>query len=263
MIGRVSDSSGAVIPGVWVKVSSVNLPGGDVVREAVTNASGQFDAPNLPIGSYEVIGNLQGFKSSMVKLQVRANEDSKVEIKLELGQVAEVVVIKGTPGISPINTEPMPDSPYPSTADEAYKAAKLLYERGRLPEAELMTNRAIDLLPSPDPPLHASVRTSVDPNSPVKPIRVGGGIREPKKTNHVVPIFPPDALAAEIQDSVTIEAIISTNGSVKNARVVKGNSQLNAAALGAVRQWRYSPAGLNGTLVEVAMTVTVNFVTVR
>src|SRR5438477_12549832 len=47
--GRISDSSGAVIPGSKVKV----LRGRDVIAEATTNATGDFDL-ELAAGEYQI-----------------------------------------------------------------------------------------------------------------------------------------------------------------------------------------------------------------
>jgi protein TonB len=58
---------------------------------------------------------------------------------------------------------------------------------------------------------------------------------------------------------VTIEAIITKDGTVRDAKVVRSVPLLDQAALDAVRQWRYTPTTLNGVPVEVIMTVTVQF----
>ena len=60
-------------------------------------------------------------------------------------------------------------------------------------------------------------------------------------------------------DVVIVEATISPQGKVTNARVLRGVPLLNDAALDAVRQWEYTPTMLNGVPVPVIMTVTVNF----
>jgi protein TonB len=75
----------------------------------------------------------------------------------------------------------------------------------------------------------------------------------------VEPVYPRLAISAKVQGQVFIEATIATDGTVKNARVLNGNSLLHPAALEAVKQWRYTPTLLNGQPVEVLMTVYVNF----
>jgi len=72
-------------------------------------------------------------------------------------------------------------------------------------------------------------------------------------------VYPPDAIAARITGTIVIEAIIGTTRAVEDARVVSGVPMLDDPAVEAVRQWRYTPALLNGEPVPVIMTVTAKF----
>ncbi|BCS33030.1 hypothetical protein TBR22_A22550 [Luteitalea sp. TBR-22] len=92
-----------------------------------------------------------------------------------------------------------------------------------------------------------------------KPIRVGGDIPPPRKLVDVPPVYPPDALAARITGTVVIDAVISPEGDVTSARVVKGVPMLDEAALAAVRQWKYTPTLIDGVAVPVIVTVTSRF----
>jgi len=91
------------------------------------------------------------------------------------------------------------------------------------------------------------------------PVRIGGDIQPPRRLVNVPPTYPPEAIKARITGVVTIEAVISTQGDVSDARVVSGVPGLDDAALEAVRQWRFTPTLLNGEAVPVIMTVTVAF----
>lgn len=110
-------------------------------------------------------------------------------------------------------------------------------------------------VPTPPPSPEAVV-----PGAPQVPIRVGGDIREPVRLKDVKPVYPPDALAAGIEGTVTIEAIVSKEGTVQRARILQGVPELDEAALDAVTKWLYRPTLLNGQPVEVLMTVTIRFV---
>lgn len=90
-------------------------------------------------------------------------------------------------------------------------------------------------------------------------IRPGGNVQPPQRVSYVRPAYPPVALAARVSGSVFIEAIIGTDGLVRDARVIRSIPLLDDAALKAVRQWRYTPTLLNGVPVAVVMTVTVTF----
>jgi protein TonB len=97
------------------------------------------------------------------------------------------------------------------------------------------------------------------PPPPAAPVRVGGNIQAPQKVHNVNPTYPSIAQSARVQGVVIIEAIIGPDGAVQEARVLRSIPLLDAAALDAVRQWRYTPTLLNGVPVPVIMTVTVNF----
>ena len=92
-----------------------------------------------------------------------------------------------------------------------------------------------------------------------QPIRVGGNIRPPTKTHDVRPVYPDEALQARITGVVILEAIIGVDGSVTDAKVLQSIPILDAAAVDAVKQWRFEPTHLNGVPVPVLMTVTVSF----
>jgi len=92
-----------------------------------------------------------------------------------------------------------------------------------------------------------------------QPVRVGGSIAAPMKRRDVKPAYPADAMAQKIQGVVIAQALIGCDGKVADASILRGVPELNDAALGAVRQWEYVPALLNGAPVPVLMTVTVTF----
>ena len=92
-----------------------------------------------------------------------------------------------------------------------------------------------------------------------EPVRPGGNVQAPARTLFVAPIYPAAALAARVSGHVIVEAIIGTDGRVRNAKVLRSVLLLDDAALAAVRQWRYTPTTLNGIPVPVMMTVTVRF----
>src|SRR5262245_38146602 len=97
------------------------------------------------------------------------------------------------------------------------------------------------------------------PPPPQAPVRVGGAIKQPTKTKHVPPVYPPIAQSARVSGVVIIEATIGADGKVKDAKVLKSIPLLDQAALDAVKQWVFTPTLLNNVPVPVIMTVTVNF----
>jgi hypothetical protein len=94
LTGTISDASGAVLPGVTVKLQS---PTTGLTRDVVTNSSGVYVFNFLPAGSYDVTAELSGFKSvrqADVKLEI--GQSLSVDLKMEVGQLSEVVEVQGT-----------------------------------------------------------------------------------------------------------------------------------------------------------------------
>src|SRR4051794_8473998 len=97
------------------------------------------------------------------------------------------------------------------------------------------------------------------PPAQLAPARIGGVIKPPRKIQDVAPVYPELARTARVSGVVIIEATIDEQGGVQDARVLRSIPLLDRAAVDAVRQWRFTPTVLNGQVIPVVMTVTVNF----
>jgi protein TonB len=82
---------------------------------------------------------------------------------------------------------------------------------------------------------------------------------EARLVNRVEPIYPKMAIITNIRGEVKLHAVIARDGSIQSLNVTSGHPILAAAALEAVRQWRYQPYILNGDAVEVETFISVNF----
>jgi len=102
-------------------------------------------------------------------------------------------------------------------------------------------------------------KVNVTIQAPGMRIKVGGNVQQLMLVNQPHPTYPPDAKAARVQGLVQLQAVIGTDGTVKNLTVLKGDPLLAQAALDAVKQWVYKPTLLNGAPVEVQTTIDVNF----
>ncbi|HXX21925.1 MAG TPA: carboxypeptidase regulatory-like domain-containing protein [Terriglobia bacterium] len=87
--GTVTDPSGAVVPGANV---TATLSDTYVSRSLTTNESGDYEFPALPVGRYTVAVQALGFKiARRNEIEVRLGHVSTVDVRLELGPVAQVV----------------------------------------------------------------------------------------------------------------------------------------------------------------------------
>jgi protein TonB len=96
------------------------------------------------------------------------------------------------------------------------------------------------------------------PPAPARPLKVSHWA-EGNLIYQVQPLYPPIARQARVQGAVELRAIISKSGTIENLVVVRGHPMLSAAAIEAVKQWRYRPYLLNNEPIEVETEITVNF----
>ena len=80
--GRVTDASGAVMPGVNVTVINTRT---SETRVTVTNGQGLFRAPNLNPSQYEIHVELPGFRKIIQQnVQLSVSETLNLTFKLEI-----------------------------------------------------------------------------------------------------------------------------------------------------------------------------------
>jgi protein TonB len=118
-------------------------------------------------------------------------------------------------------------------------------------------------LPSIDAPVASvgadALAAASHHKGPAAPLPVGGDVKPAQLIKSVAPMYPPMAKAQRIYGNVTLDALVDTSGNVAELKVLSGPPLLHRAALDAVKQWKYSPALLDGTPTSMHLTVTVQF----
>src|SRR2546422_4927256 len=76
---------------------------------------------------------------------------------------------------------------------------------------------------SPNATSPPAVHPPTQSSNPDEPLRVGGDVKAPVLISKVDPLYPDEARKAKIQGMVVIEAVISAEGDVTDARVVKSD----------------------------------------
>lgn len=93
IIGRVMDSSGAVMMGA--KVSAVHIAT-NTSASSVSNAEGNYEIPYLNPGVYRVTAEMPGFKRAVREgIELRVNDRMALDLTLEIGDVSDSVVVSG------------------------------------------------------------------------------------------------------------------------------------------------------------------------
>jgi TonB family protein len=89
---------------------------------------------------------------------------------------------------------------------------------------------------------------------------VGSLVRRPQMLKRVDPLYPQVAKDAKVAGMVIVEIIVDEEGNVADAKIVRSVPMLDAAALDAVRQWKYTPSrDAQGQPIKVVMSVNVTF----
>ena len=93
IIGKVTDSSDAALPGVTVTITSASLMG---AQTQVTNESGNYRFPAVPPGNYTVKYELAGF-STLVRegIDVSLGFTATVNVQLAVATLQETVTVTG------------------------------------------------------------------------------------------------------------------------------------------------------------------------
>jgi TonB family protein len=90
-------------------------------------------------------------------------------------------------------------------------------------------------------------------------LRISHGISEGVLVKKVNPVYPSQALHLRREGVVKILASITKTGSIASAKLLAGDPILGAAAVTAVKQWKYQPYTLNGEPSQVDTQISVSF----
>ncbi|HEY7291448.1 MAG TPA: carboxypeptidase regulatory-like domain-containing protein [Vicinamibacterales bacterium] len=93
LTGLVTDSQGAILPGVTVTATSPALIG---VQSTVTQPDGKYLFPALPSGSYKIVFELSGFqKLTRENISLAVGQTISVDAQLPIATLAESVTVTG------------------------------------------------------------------------------------------------------------------------------------------------------------------------
>jgi len=91
LLGNITDTSGAAVPGTTITATEVET---NVSRTAVSNEAGYYLFTSLVNGRYSVTAELQGFKKVVRQnVKVDVNSTIRVDVVLEVGAVSESVTV--------------------------------------------------------------------------------------------------------------------------------------------------------------------------
>jgi TonB family protein len=221
--GTIVDTTGRALPGTTVVLTNTARQS---KYEVTSDKSGAFEFVGVQQGPYVLKASLPGFEP-FTSPEIQLAGDVQENLKLRVAALQETVTVA-------------------SNAPAAVVDAATLQQRNdsRTKAAERV-QRALAAC--------ASVR-------PAASDAIGGNILAPVHIVLVRPVYPDRPKAAGVSGVVTLNAVIGTDGAIRDVRAISGpDPALEAAAVEAVRQWEFSPTLLNCDAIEVNMRVVVNF----
>ena len=248
--GRVTDESGAVLPGVTVTATQTDT---GFVRNGVTDDSGSYILSNLPTGPYRLEVMLSGFRSYVqtgIVLQVAASP--VVNVVLTVGNLEESVTVQGAAPLVDVKSAGISEV----VNNEQIVTLPL---NGRNPvELVMIAGAAVQTITSTQRALPGSLGVSVAGGQSFGVAYVLDGAMHNNPQDNLNMPFPfPDALQ---EFSVATSGLSAQNrvhsGAAVNAVTKSGTNRFSGNAFEFVRDRRFnatnpfSPIGPNGKRLD-------------
>ncbi len=90
IVGRVTDTSGAVLPGVTVTAENLATHSS---RSTITSETGDYVFNLLPIGAYTVKIELTGFKTQTTRMELATGDRARLDAQLQVGEVSQSIEV--------------------------------------------------------------------------------------------------------------------------------------------------------------------------
>ena len=88
----------------------------------------------------------------------------------------------------------------------------------------------------------------------------GPNVKPSKLIRQIAPTYPPDLKLARFEGTVVVEASIDADGNVREPYLrISTGTQLDDAAIDAIRQWKYEPLTIDGVPYSIETTIAVVF----
>src|SRR5436309_15361214 len=95
VVGTVTDSSGALVPGVIITITNIST---NQSTKLTTDVNGSYTASLLRIGTYTVTAEKEGFqKTIQSNVEVGVNQVVRVDLVLKIGEIKQVVEVIAAP----------------------------------------------------------------------------------------------------------------------------------------------------------------------
>ena len=235
--GTVKDQSGAVLPGAEITATQTQT---GATRMTLSNESGSYALPNLPVGPYKLEVMLPGFRTfvqSGIVLQV--NSSPEINAVLNVGQVSETVEVQANAAM----------------VETRSTGIGQVIENARILELPLVGRQVTDLIPLSGAALPLTTTDTtyrgVYPNTTSFSIAGGllggntytldGGFHNDVYANYGLPLPFPDALQEFKVETSSLPAQYGFHsGGAVNAVTKSGTNDWHGSAFEFVRNYKFN-----------------------
>jgi TonB family protein len=183
-----------------------------------------------------------------------------------VGEVEVLAIVRPDGTVGSVRRLTSLDAEFGLDNEAAAVAKRYVFEPGRkdgTPVAVVATIFVVFQLPDTPRPHGRVIGGTADPPEGLDPAfgrgaaRPGPGVLRPLPTSKVYPPLPANAA---ISGQVGLVAVVRADGTVGDVTMSKGlDPQVDAAALAAVRQWRFEPAMKGGTPTPIVVSLFIDF----
>jgi hypothetical protein len=151
--GTARDQSGGVLPGVTITVTHTDT---GATRSTVSNESGAYALPNLPLGPYRLEATLQGFNTfAQTGIVLQVNSNPVINPVLGVGAVSEQVQVTGAATLVDTRTVGV------ATVVESQRIVELPLNARQVTQLITLSGLAVQTASSPAYGMNTGVRISV------------------------------------------------------------------------------------------------------
>ena len=99
--GSVTDATAGLVSGATVTITNTAT---NIQRTLTTNASGVYEAPALPPGSYSIKVTMTGFKTEVRgNVQMQVDQVARIDFSLQVGNVPSSFISHGKKNVYTLN----------------------------------------------------------------------------------------------------------------------------------------------------------------
>jgi len=235
--GTVTDQSGAVLPGVEITATQADT---GVARTTISNETGAYVLPNLPVGPYRLEASLPGFRTfAQTGIVLQVNSNPGINIVMQVGQVSETIEVQANAAM----------------VETRSTGIGQVTENARILELPLVGRQVYDLVTLSGAAMQTGVATTGNraayPGTPTfsiagslnggNTVTLDGAMHNDVASNTALPLPFPDALQEFKVETSSLPAQYGFHsGAALNAVTKSGTNEFHGALFEFVRNYKFN-----------------------